>query len=66
MDALSNRIAKLELRLKKTAEPGEEPDPAAMVLLRKIKVQLVTSHELEERVEVQRSLDSWESTFLRK
>ena len=66
LDALSNRISRLELRLKKSAEPGEEPDPAAMVLLRKIKVQLVTSHSQEDRNEVQKSLDSWESTFLLK
>ncbi len=66
LDALSNRIAKLETRLKKSAEPGEEPDPAAMVLLKKIKVGLVTSHTPEERVEVQKQLDIWESTFLKR
>ena len=66
LDALSNRITRLENRLKKSAEPGEEPDPAAMVLLKKIKVSLVTSRTQEERNEVQKSLDSWESTFLRK
>lgn len=41
-------------------------NPAAMVLPEKLEVALVTSHTPEERGEVQKQLDSWERTFLRK
>ncbi len=66
LDQLTARIGKLEARLQKGTEPGEEPDPAALLLLKKLKVKALTTRTPDERSEVQKSLDSWESTFLAK
>ncbi|MBL8955638.1 MAG: serine/threonine protein kinase [Myxococcaceae bacterium] len=66
LEQLTARVDKLEGRLKRSAEPGEEPDPAALLLLKKLKVKALQTHTPEERAEVQKSLDGWETTFLAK
>ena len=64
-DALTARINKLEARLRKSMEPGEEPDPSALQLLKKFRVQLAVSRTAAEHKEVETSLDEWERTFLK-
>jgi tRNA A-37 threonylcarbamoyl transferase component Bud32 len=63
-DALAARMNRLEARLRKRTEPGEEPDPSALVLLKKLRLSLATSRTPAEHKEIEKSLDDWEHTFL--
>ena len=63
-EALAARMSKLEARLRKRTEPGEEPDPSALVLLKKLRLSLATSRTPAEHKEIEKSLDDWEHTFL--
>ncbi len=65
-DALAARLDKLEARLRRSVDPGEEPDPSAVVLLKRLRVQVATSRSIEERKSVTRSIDEWETTFLKR
>jgi hypothetical protein len=63
-DALLARMNRLEARLRRSVEPGEEPDPSALVLLKKLRLSLATSRTPEEHKQIEKSVDDWERTFL--
>jgi hypothetical protein len=63
-DALSARMNRLEARLRRSVDPGEEPDPSALVLLKKLRLSLATSRTPEEHKQIEKSVDDWERTFL--
>lgn len=62
--ALETRLEKLEHQLTAKTEPGEEPDAAAMALLRKRKLALSAASSVEELGRVGKDLDEWQKSFL--
>jgi len=61
-EALPQPIARLEKRPRANAQ-GEEPDPAAMGLLKKYRVEAVTPQSPAERKQLSRTLDEFERAF---
>ena len=63
---LKKRVAGLEAAIQKATPPGEDPDPSALTLLRKYKVEATMVDTLDDRQRLAESLRAFEQTFLRR
>jgi serine/threonine-protein kinase len=63
-DALRKRVADLEAALLKGTPAGEEPDPSAVTLLRKYKVEATMVESPAERQRLSKDLAAFQRTFL--
>ena len=63
---LQHRIAALEASLARATPPGEEPDPSALTLLRKYKVEATMLNSTDDRHRLAESLKNFERTFLHR
>ncbi len=63
--ALAARIEKLEVMLGRARADGDEPNPAAVKLLQKYRLQATTRLAASEREALWETLDDFERTFLR-
>ena len=61
---LKKRVAGLEAALQKATAPGEDPDPSALTLLRKYKVEATMVDTIDDRQRLAESLKAFEQTFL--
>lgn len=61
---LKKRVAGLEKALLKATAPGEEPDPSALTLLRKYKVEATMVDTADDRQRLAENLKAFEQTFL--
>ena len=64
--ALQARVGQLELAVARTTPAGEEPDPTALTLLRKYRVDATMVSTPDERQRLARNLDTFERTFLKR
>jgi serine/threonine-protein kinase len=64
--ALRERVTKLELTLQRVTPAGEDPDPSALTLLRKYRVEATMVDSVEERRALAKRLDSFERSFLKQ
>ncbi|MDP2269501.1 MAG: serine/threonine-protein kinase [Archangium sp.] len=63
---LKKRVAALETALARATPEGEDPDPSALTLLRKYKVEATMLNTAEDRQRLADSLKAFEQTFLRR
>ena len=63
---LQKRVAGLEHAIARATPAGEEPDPSALTLLRKYKVEATMVDSVEDRQRLAESLKSFEQTFLHR
>ena len=63
---LTKRVAGLEAAIQKATPTGEDPDPSALTLLRKYKVEATMVDTLDDRQRLADSLKAFEQTFLRR
>ena len=64
-ELLLRRIAKLDAALRRATASGDEPNPAAVALLQKYRLQATTRQGAAEREALWKTLDDFERTFLR-
>jgi hypothetical protein len=63
--ALRERVTRLELALQRVTPAGEEPDPSALSLLRKYRVEATMVESVEDRRTFAKKLDTFERSFLK-
>ena len=66
VDELRRRVAGLETALQKVTAPGEDPDPSALTLLRKYKVEATMLNTPADRQQLADNLKAFERTFLQR
>ncbi len=66
VDSLRARVERLEAALAKSTPAGEDPDPSAVSLLRKYRVEATMVDSADERARLAKNLDTFERTFLRR
>ena len=66
VDELRRRVAGLETALQKVTAPGEDPDPSALTLLRKYKVEATMLNTPVDRQQLADNLRAFERTFLQR
>ncbi len=63
---LKSRIAAMERALARATPEGEDPDPSALTLLRKYKVEATMLDTAEDRQRLSENLKAFDQTFLRR
>ena len=65
-DELKKKVASLETALNRATPAGEDPDPSAITLLRKYKVEATMLDTEADRQSLAESLKAFEQTFLKR
>jgi hypothetical protein len=65
-DELKKKVASLETALNRATPAGEDPDPSAITLLRKYKVEATMLDTEADRQRLAESLKAFEQTFLKR
>ena len=59
-------MGQLEHALSRATPAGEDPDPTALTLLRKYRVEAAMVSTPDERLHLAKNLDTFERTFLKQ